>query len=516
MFHVPLYVEALRSRPGLVFWLATLAQAVLWLAVPMVFYAAPPGDLAHVLAVGHEFPVDGNFGPPLSYWLAEIAFRGAGLFGVYALSQLCVIATYWCVFALGRAMLGATHAAMAVLLMVGIFVFAVPTPNFGPPILAMVLWAAALLFYWRAVGQGRRRFWYAFAAAAALLLLTSDTALILLGVLVLFTAMTVRGRRAALAFDAWIAAAIVLVFACLHCVLLARSGVTFAPAFARLRLAGIAGANTAAWLRLIGAFVLAHAGLVVLVVLASGWPRHQSGPAPVIARPPVAPFAATFVKALALGPALLATIVTVLSAHPWPVGGAAPYLVLSGLAVVVIAGDTFELHHQRILGFAWAGLLAAPAVFVPLVIGVLPWATATELRVAQPAHAVGHFFADSFLRRTGRPLATVGGDDHIAELIALTAPSRPGVYFQTPPTRAPRITADTIRETGAVIVWQAMDTNPAPPPDIKARFPDLIPEVPQSFARPVRGRLPPLLIGWGVIRPANVPSAAAAPDAPAR
>ena len=63
-----------------------------------------------MLAIGHEFQLDGDFGPPLAYWLAEIAFRIGGLFGVYALSQLCVIATYWCVFALGRAIVGATHA----------------------------------------------------------------------------------------------------------------------------------------------------------------------------------------------------------------------------------------------------------------------------------------------------------------------------------------------------------------------------------------------------------------------
>ncbi len=151
MFYVPLYFEALRSRPVLVFWLVTLAQAVLWIVVPVLFYAAPPGDLAQVLAIGHEFPLDGDFGPPLAYWLAEIAFRVAGLFGVYALSQICVIATYWCVFTLGRAIVGPTHAVMAVLLMVGISVFTVPTPDFGPSILAMALWAAVLLFYWRAV-----------------------------------------------------------------------------------------------------------------------------------------------------------------------------------------------------------------------------------------------------------------------------------------------------------------------------------------------------------------------------
>ena len=51
MLYVPLYIEGLRSRPQLVFWLATLAQAVLWLIVPMLFYAAPPAELAQLLAI---------------------------------------------------------------------------------------------------------------------------------------------------------------------------------------------------------------------------------------------------------------------------------------------------------------------------------------------------------------------------------------------------------------------------------------------------------------------------------
>ena len=92
----------------------------MWLAVPLLFYAAPPGDLAQRLAIGHEFRFDAGVGPPLAYWLGEIAFRAAGLFGVYLLAQACVVATYWSVFALGRMIVGPAHAAMAVLLMVGI------------------------------------------------------------------------------------------------------------------------------------------------------------------------------------------------------------------------------------------------------------------------------------------------------------------------------------------------------------------------------------------------------------
>src|SRR5580692_8430213 len=234
MFYVPLYIEALRSRPNLLFWAAALAQAIIWLVVPMIFYAAPPGELPQLLAIGHEFQFRGDVGPPLAYWLAEIAFRLAGLFGVYALAQICVVTTYWCVFALGSAIVGPAHAAMAVLLMVGISLFTVPTPDFGPAILAMALWAVVLLHYWRVVGQGRRRSWYALGVAAALLLLTSNAALILLGALVLFTAMTARGRAALNANEPWIVAMALAVFLFVHLLWLQGTD-SLSPALARLR-----------------------------------------------------------------------------------------------------------------------------------------------------------------------------------------------------------------------------------------------------------------------------------------
>jgi hypothetical protein len=396
---------------------------------------------------------------------------------------------------------------MAVLLMAGISLFTVPTPDFGQAILAMALWAVVLLHYWRAVGQGRRRSWYVLGAAAALLLLTSNAALILLGALALFTAVTARGRAALNANEPWIVMIALAVFLFVHLLWLQGTGDNLAPTLARLRDAAAAGQNTSAWLRLLSAVVLAHAGLAILVVLASGWPRTGDAPAPAIARAPIDPAAFTFVKVFALLPALLATIVAVLFGRALPVGGAAPLVVLSGLAVIIASGDSIALFHQRILGYAWAGLLVVPALFVPVVMVLLPWAAGTDLKIEQPANAMGRFFAENFERRTGRPLAVVTGDVGTATLIALAAPSRPSVYFDADPARSPWVTPDDIRNKGAVVVWLTADTTPTPPAEIKARFPDLIPEVPRTFPRPVQGRLPPLRVGWGVIRPGSVAAA---------
>jgi Dolichyl-phosphate-mannose-protein mannosyltransferase len=507
MFFVPLYIEWLRSRPLLLFWVAALSQALVWIAVPMLFYSAPPEELAQLLAIGHEFPLFSQFGPPLAYWLAEIAFRVAGLFGVYVLAQICVVTTYWCVFALGRTIVGPAHAALAVLLMAGISLFTVPSPNFGPPILTMALWAVVLLHYWQAVVRGHKQSWYVLGGAAVAMLFCSDAALILLGALAVFTAATERGRAALEAAEPWIVAVGLALVLFLHLLWLQGMGDHLTPVLQRLREAATASQNTAGWLRLLIVLLLAHAGLLILIVLAGGWPRVRASPAPPIARQPVDPFAMTFVKVFALVPALLATVVAAAAGQRLPLGGAAPLVVLSGLAVVMLAGDSIELYHQRILGFAWAGLLVVPAVFVPMLIVLLPWTAGTDLNVAQPANDMGRFFADSFERRTGQPLAVITGDPRTAALVALAAPSRPSVFFDRDPARSPGVTADDIRKKGAIVVWRTDDTTPAPPAEIRAYFPDLIPEVPRAFNRPVRGRLPLLWVGWGVIRPGSVAAA---------
>jgi hypothetical protein len=505
MLYVSLYVEGLRSRPVLVFWLAALAQAMLWLLVPTFFYAAPPGNVPDLLAVGHEFRFATAFGLPLAFWLGEIAFRAAGAFGVYALSQACVLVTYWCVFELGSTMVGRPHAVMAVLLMVGISVFTVPTPDFGPSILAMALWAVVLLHCWRGLG-GRRASWYGVAIAGSLLLLTTYVGLILLGLVLVFTAATARGRHAVNHhIEPWIAACIVVLVLFPHLIWLEGTRDMLMPTLQRLHGAAAASANTTAWLRLMAGLILAHAGLGILVALANGWPRVGLGPSPEIVRSPVDPFAVTFVKTFALAPALLATIFAVILGRSAPIGEAAPLLVLSGLAVIVCAHDTIRLHHQRILGYAWTGLLLAPVAIAAFAIFILPLVFAVDLKVTEPAAAMGSFFADNFQRRTGHPLAVVAGDIRTATLVALGAPSRPSVYFDA--ERSPWIGADDIVEKGAVVVWPTTDTAGTPPPEIKARFPDLVPEVPRTFERRVQGRMPLLRIGWAVIRPRHAPSA---------
>jgi 4-amino-4-deoxy-L-arabinose transferase-like glycosyltransferase len=513
MLYVSIFVELLRSRPALAVWIAALTQAALWTLVPTFFYSGPPGDLPFVLAIGHELQLGTYLGAPLAFWFAEGAYALAGnsLFGVYLLSQICVVITYWAVFSLGRAIVGAQHAAMAVLLMVGISAFTVPTPDFGPATLTMALWSLILLHYWLAVNEGRRGYWVALAVEIGLLFLTTYAGLLLFAVLALFTATNKRARASMRSTDPWLASVVAIVVLFPHLLWLSETGDGLAARLMRLRSAESVIDNLNAWLRQIALVFATHAGLAVLVSAVIGWPWAREEPAPVIVRKPVDPFAWQFVIYFAIVPALAATVFSVLAGWPMPVGGFAPLVILSGLAIVLLAGNGIELSHQHTVIGVWFGLLLVPPVLAACAVFVMPW-LGVDLNVNKPAKQIAQFFSESFQRRTGTPLQVVAGDPRTAALVSIGAASRPSMFLDATPERTPWVTFDDVRQKGAVVVWPAADAVGTPPPLLKARFPDIVPDAPRVFDRPVAGRLPALRYGWAVIRPQSAKPPAATKD----
>jgi hypothetical protein len=235
-------------------------------------------------------------------------------------------------------------------------------------------------------------------------------------------------------------------------------------------------------------------------VLVAGLPWAKPEPAPFVMRRSVKSFARYFVYFFAIAPALAATTIAVLIGSPRPLGGVAMLVVLSGLAVIVAADTKIELARQHAIISAWFALLLAPPAITILGLLGLPW-LGIDTGVDQPASATAHFFADSFQRRLGAPLQIIAGEPRTAALVSIYAPSRPALFFDAMPERSPWIALNDIRSKGAILVWPTNDTSGTPPSDIKTRFPEIVPELPQGFDRPVQGRLPLARIGWALIRP---------------
>jgi Dolichyl-phosphate-mannose-protein mannosyltransferase len=494
-----LVVELIRARPRLVVWLVVLVQAALWLFVSLLLYRSPPGDLATVLAFGREYQVGTDLGPPLSFWLADIAFRAAGnnMFGVYLLTQLCSIVTFWALYLLARAIVGGQQAALAVLLTITVLAFGSPALEFGPQVLARPLWALLLLHSWQLLGQNRRNVWFAWSIEAGLLLLTTSAAAALLALVVGFAAATSRGRRILMSFDALYALLVIFVLVLPYLFWLIRADAIGSPHWPAIADLNGRVQHLAA---LLGSLLFAVVGIAILAAFNSRLLDRDPDEAPVIFRPPVDPLARNFVFFFALAPALCGSLISGLFDLDHVVGGAGVALLMSGLAVIVASGDLIHLRRQRILRSVWAGAVIAPALAVMVSALIVPWTASGEVATSLPAVAIGRFFDESFERRTGQRLRAVSGDAQLAALISLTPP-RPHLFFAAAPERTPWMNLAKFNQSGGVVVWRTSDTAGTPPPDVARQFPDLVPEVPRAFDWLVNGRQPRLRIGWGIVRP---------------
>lgn len=498
-----LIVELIRARPRLVLWIVVLTQAALWVIVPLLFYGSPPGDLATVLAYGHQYQVGSDRGPPLAFWLADVAFRLAGghMLGVYLLAQVCFIVTFAALYGLARRIVGNQHAVIAVLLTLTVIAFSFPGVEFGPLVLACPLWALVLLHTWQVIGQGSRSAWFALSIEAGLLLLTTYAAIGLLLLLAAFALATPRGRRTLLSFDALFALLVIVVLVLPYLVWLLRADAIVLP-----RLPQAADITTLAlgWGHLLGGLALALCGIVLLAILNSTVMHRMilrsSETTPTVFRPPVDNMARQFVYFFALAPALLGSLIGALFGYDHVAGGVGIALLLSGLAVVVASGDLIHLRRQRILRTAWAAIIVAPALVIAGMTLLQPWFGATEIATTLPANAIAQFYGDSFQRRTNRPLPAVAGDARLAKLIALGS-ARPRPLLAAAPQQGRWLTPAQFNESGGVVVWRAADTAGTPPAEITKQFPGLVPEVPKTFDRLVDGRYAPLRIGWAIVRP---------------
>ncbi|MCK1362052.1 glycosyltransferase family 39 protein [Bradyrhizobium sp. 199] len=494
-----LVIELIRARPRLIVWIVVLLQAAMWLFVALAFYRSPPGTLATLLAFGREYQVGTDLGPPLPVWLADIAYRAAGghMFGVYVLAELCEIATFIALFHLSRAVVGSQQAVLAVLLTMTVLAFSSSALDFGPLILARPLWALLLLHSWQIIGQRRGNAWFAWSIEAGLLLLTTPAAIFLLLLLVVFAVSTAGGRRTLRALDPLFALIVVAVLALPYAVWLMRSETLAMPALPQVGELS-ARALHAAWL--LGGLVLGAAAIPALTFLNSGLFATKGEEPPIIFRPPVAPLARNFAYFFALAPVLGAVLISGLLGLESVVGGAGVLLVMSGLAVVVAAGDLIAMRRARMLRMVWAAAVVAPAVGVALAVLLLPWTGANEIATSMPARAISDFFDESFARRTNHRLRAVAGETQLASLITLH-PGRPHLFIDADPARTPWMSQAKFSETGGVVVWRASDTAGTPPPEILKRFPGIVPEVPRAFEWLVTGRQQLLRIGWAIVRP---------------
>lgn len=496
--------ERLERRPGRLVVGFALLQLVGWSLLPALVQPNLPLDVIEGLAWGREWQLGYAKHPPLQAWLLEATARlfGARNWPMYLLSQLAVVAAFAAVWALAHDLTDRTGAALSVLALAGIYYFSIPTPEFNPNVLQMPIWAGLCLVLYRALVRQRLWYWLVLGALAAAGLYAKYFTGLLLAVLALILVLEPSARRCLTRPGPYLALAVAGLLLAPHLRWLATHDfLPFAYAAGRAGDGGGALDHLLYPLRFGAAQVADHAGLILLLAIGR-WGLWRGGDVPALAVAPVEQgFPRRFLAAVALGPLVLAMLISGLAGIKFQSMWGAPMFCFSGLFCVGFLRPVLAQARLRQLAVCWCLLFLGGLAYLGLAKPLAPYLEGEASRHHYPGPATAAHFTAEWRARFGRPLAIVVGDAWTAGNVAFYSPDRPSVFIEGDLERGFWIRPDELTRAGALVVWRVSRDGAAPPERLRRHLPGVIPQPPVDFPWRTGAELEPLRLGWAVVPP---------------
>src|SRR5580698_8298889 len=336
-----------------------LAQIVIWTVVPWLFAVSLPLDVvSDGLGWGHEWQWGYFKHPPLPSWMAEAFFDALGNVGPFLLSQIAVSITFAFVFLIGREMMPSRQALIGTLLLVGVYYFSIPTPEWNHNIAQMPVWAWASFAYLKAIRNGRWRWWAMLGLACGVAVLTKYASAVLF-LAILAHMLSTRKTAAAFATPGpYIALAVLLAVIAPHLVWLVQNHFpTFNYAAAR------AGHGETVVHRILApfGFLLSQiATLLPALIIAAAIGLLRCTPLPRLDDENF-----RFLVFLGVGPALITAVISLLSGFGIRDMWGAPMWNLTGLLIVYTMQPRWpQISMPALYGWLLALFVVMPFAYV--------------------------------------------------------------------------------------------------------------------------------------------------------
>ena len=440
-------------RPYLPFILILCTYFALWSVLPAILAPSLPLDVVEGIIWGREWQLGYYKHPPLPSWLLDIFFHLFGHVGPYLLSQLCIAATLFMVYQLGRRIVSPPKAFMGSLLLLAVFYYTWPSLEFNHNIAQLPIWAGICWAFYHAWTEDRRSAWVCFGIIAGLGLLTKYSVALLLVMLLLYSLISKRRTRW-LTMNPWLAIVMMTLIFLPHLWWLStHDWLPFTYALGRSDEAEISGGRLAAF-KFIGTQAVNHLPLII-IALACGLYRYAR-------RPNALTEQEKLLLVMAFGPALLTMSLGLVFGIGLRDMWGTPMWNFSGIALMMLVSDAYiPLVSKRLE----KGLL----IFLLLVTLAMSVYSATGARLSGkpgrmhwPQAALSLQAQQTWQTVSGCPLDVVGGIDWLAGLIAVDAPSRPSVLIAPNAAFSPWMSAERIQQHGLLSVWREGESENLP------------------------------------------------------
>lgn len=495
------------SPPAATRWFLALVvgHVVVWTLLPTLAQPNAPLDIVEMLFFGREWQWGYYKHPPLTMWMAEVAFRLCGdrVWGVYLLSQLCVALCFWSVWRLAREFVEPRAALLAALLLEVSWNDTGGSTEFNNNVSLYPFWTLAILLAFRALDDGRTRFWIGTGAALGLGMLAKYTAAVLAGTMLLYMLADPEARRQWRRPGPWLALGTAFL------VFLPHGWWAWDRGFPAIRFALERGQGAGRTVDHVLA-PLAFAGSQLAIIVPTAMVL-----APLVMRPVrLQPFPADarwrrrFLVAMVGGPFALCLLVAggkglwfgpAHGSQLWPYAGL--------LAVSCLRLDDAP-RSWRAAWITWSILAVAMLgawIARPL---VGPHLRHKPSRIHFAGQRLAAEVEAIWRSRFDEPLPVAAGAWWLAANVALYGPSRAHVAGGSGPDdpdfssrQAEWFSDEVFRRRGGVILWNADASGLDLPEAIRARFPAAAVLPPLTLPWQTSAPLPPLRVGIALLPP---------------
>jgi hypothetical protein len=469
---------------------------ICWTAVPALVRCNLPLDAIEGTTWGHQLEWGYDKNPFLNGWLTALATYLGGPSGwmIYLFSQISVTAGMWSVWQLGKRILPATYALIAVMILEGLQYFNFHSIDFNDNTLEVGLWALTIYFIYRALRTPHLGFWLLTGAFAGLGMMAKYYTAALLTALTLFLFWHSECRKQLMTIKPYIGLLVFSAICAPHFVwLFSHEFITVTYVFDRAR-------SEPSWTNhfyfpaqyIWQQLQVLSPSLVLFSIL-------LIGKRPALKRPkfPLDRFDQAFLFCIAFGPLLLTALLSVLLGIKLRAGWGAPLLSFWGLVIVALVQPSLTAAKlNRFIGSTFI-LLAALLVGYSVSLTNSPDKSSANF----PGQAIADRVTQIWHDRFHTNLKYIAGSRWVGGNIGFYGKDQPAVFIEWDKRKAPWIDVSDMQKQGAIFLWSITDHESMPTTVIK-QYPRLEAVTVLEFPwRRNHHHLSPIKIGIAVLPP---------------
>lgn len=485
------------------FWAVLIVHVVLWTFLPAITQPNVSAETLELLSLGSR-PAWGYIEqPPLAAWLtsAFCAFSAPSVWPAFLLAQLATAVCFWAAWKMARLFLHPWTALCAAIALEGCYFFSLTSPAATSGHIARAFWALAVLSFYHALTEQRRRNWVLTGVFLGLGMLTHYGTALLFVAMVTFTVLNSRARRC------WDSSWPFLGIACMLGVMLPHILWSMGSGFPQFEQGTVPVGDRAVHLVTFGfSQVLALIPVLILVSPMISWfdleeklsleisdDDDQEFLRRMLLMVTVLPAGVMFAGSITMGVSL-----TWLSGTPlWTFAG----VLLLSWSHLTESRDSWRrviLRSASATG-AFAALLVVFNVMMP---EIRQQATSVHYPGKQLASQAEKLWSDWYESR----LTIVGGDPLMARNVSWYGASHPYIYTNLDPKRDSSLNDSVLMTYGGIIVWDYDREDAFSDAELYERFSNVLIMDPVEIKWQTNANIAPVRVGMALVHPQQTDS----------